>query len=240
MENACQYNVKLDIFEGPMDLLLYLVEKNDIDIYDINISEITREFLEYVEIMKFINLDSIGEFLIMAARLMEIKARTLLPKTEEKREDGPDPREELARQLVEYSKCKEAAKLLKAYEEKQKDIFYRDAPLFDFDEYIIEASLYDLIEAFRQVIARAEPAIKELIFEEIPIETKIREILSLLQNRDYIEFEELFPTTFNKYIFIVTFLAVLELIRSRQISARQKEPFGKIRLFRITTQENNA
>lgn len=231
------YTVKLEIFEGPLDLLLYLIRKNDLDIYDIPISQITAEYLQYVEVMKMLNLDAVGDFLVMAATLMQIKARMLLPspETPEEGEEGKDPRAELVAKLVEYQKFKGSTKFFESQEMKQQDIFYREEPQFGEDDYVLGVTLFDLLESFRQVIREAKEEVKEIIYEEIPLEEKIRYILSCLKEKKYITFHQLFHPEEGRLSLIVTFLALLELIRLKQIVARQKEHFGGIRIYRLET-----
>src|SRR5262249_6115203 len=132
------YQVKINIFEGPLDLLLHLIQKNDLDIYDIPISEITTEYLAYMDLLQELNLTMAGEFLVMAATLMQIKAKLLLPAEGGEGEDGPDPRSELIQKLLEYQRFKEAAQFLGNGFDRQRDIYYRGAPLFSKDDQILE------------------------------------------------------------------------------------------------------
>lgn len=228
------YTVRLEIFEGPLDLLLYLIKKNDLDIYDIPISQITAKYLEYVELMKMLNLEAVGEFLVMAATLMQIKARMLLPTpvSEEEKEEK-DPRAELIAKLLEYQKFKEAGKYLEVQELQRENIFYHREPQFDEEDFVLDVSLFDLLESFRQVIREAKEEVKEIIYEEIPLEEKIRYILSCLEGKLYITFRQLFNFAEGRLSMIVTFLALLELIRLKQIVARQSRPFGEIRIYKL-------
>jgi len=231
-----EYSVKLEIFEGPLDLLLYLIKKNDLDIYDIPISQITAEYLEYVELMKMLSLDSVGEFLVMAATLMQIKARMLLPtQPGEMEKEEEDPRAELVARLLEYEKFKEAAKYFESRELQQQEIFVRREQKFTDEDFLLEVNLFDLLESFRKVIKEAKEEVKEIIYEEIPIENKIRYILSCLEEKKYITFRQLFNPAEGRLSFIVTFLALLELIRLKQITARQNHPFGEIRIYKLMT-----
>jgi len=228
------YTVKLEIFEGPLDLLLYLIKKNDLDIYDIPISQITAEYLEYVELMKILNLEAIGEFLVMAATLMQIKARMLLPKAPiEGEEEEKDPRAELVAKLLEYQKFKEAAKFFESRELEQQQIFSHAEPQFAEEEYLLEVSLFDLLESFRQVLQEAKEEVKEIISEEIPLEEKIRYILESLKGKKYLAFRQLFNPQEGRFSLIVTFLALLELVRLKQVIVRQKEHFGEIRIYSL-------
>lgn len=233
------YTVRLEIFEGPLDLLLYLIKKNDLDIYDIPISQITAEYLEYVELMKMLNLEAVGEFLVMAATLMQIKARMLLPTpaSEEEKEEK-DLRAELVAKLLEYQKFKEAGKYLEVQELQRENIFYHREPQFDEEDFVLDVSLFDLLESFRQVIREAKEEVKEIIYEEIPLEEKIRYILSCLEEKLYITFRQLFNFAEGRLSMIVTFLALLELIRLKQIVARQPRPFGEIRIYKLRLLKN--
>jgi segregation and condensation protein A len=228
------YNVHLEIFEGPLDLLLYLIRKNDLDIYDIPISQITAEYLEYLDLMKELNLDFASEFLVMAATLMQIKSRMLLPSENTvEDEEEIDPRAELVARLLEYEKYKEAGKILSQKELNEQGVFYRFNPVLNENDFVIDATLFDLIESFRKVFNELPKEVKEIVYEEIPIEQKIREILDLLEGRKYINFTEILKKETTRMGLIVVFLAMLELIRLKQIVARQSKLFGEIRIYRV-------
>lgn len=237
------YKIKLEVFEGPLDLLLYLVKRDQLNIYDIPIARVTEQYLAYLELMKFLDLNIAGEFLVMAATLMQIKSKMLLPAEEsaETEEEQLDPREELVRQLLEYERFKDIAEELRKKEQNQRDIFKRpkvkesqipaEAPAY------FEASIFDLINAFSQAL---EETPKELFYDiikdEFTIEEKIHDILHLLLLRATVGLSELLSQAKNKIEIIVTFLAILELIRLKEIIARQKELFGEIEMVR--NQEN--
>jgi segregation and condensation protein A len=235
------YNVHLEVFEGPLDLLLYLIEKNDMDVYDIPISQITAEYVEYLDLMKQLNLNLASEFLVMAANLMQIKAQTLLPskKTGVEGEEGPDPRDELVARLLEYQKYKQVSQFLQTKEIGEQGTYYKSATLFNDDDFMIEASIFDLMNSFREIVTRLPTEVKEIIYEEIPVEQKIREILDYVDNqisatgKKYVNFEELFLRETTRIGLIILFMALLELIRLKQILARQSILFGKIRIYRI-------
>jgi segregation and condensation protein A len=227
------YKVNLEIYEGPLDLLLYLIKKNDLDIFDIPVSQITGEYLGYMDLMKELNLDMAGEFLVMTATLMQVKAKMLLPAPPAENEEGPDPRAEIINRLLEYQRYKEAAKALEGKLIRQKDVHYRAAPVFTDADYTTEASLFDLLDAFRDVLKSLKPEVREIVYEEVPIESKIREILAFLSDRPFATFREILQRETNRRGLIVTFLAVLELIRLKQIVARQTEAFGEIRVYRM-------
>jgi segregation and condensation protein A len=226
------HDVRLDIYEGPLDLLLHLIQKNDLDIYDIPISQITSEYLHYIDLLKEMRLDLAGEFLVMAATLMQIKARTLLPAPSTEGEEGPDPRAELISRLLEYQRYKEAAKVLDQRLQSNKEVHYRGAPVFSEEDYSLDASLFDLLDALRDVLKELKPDVREILYEEIPIEVKIRDILSFLESRAFATFREILSRENTRHGLIVTFLAILELIRLKQIVARQPETFGEIRVYR--------
>lgn len=229
------YDVHLDIFEGPLDLLLYLTKKNDLEISEIPIADITSEYLAVLEAMKDLNLEIAGDFLVMASTLMQIKARMLLPRPEGEEEEGESPLDELKARLLEYQKFKEVAQLLGNKEVEYSNIYYRPAPFFDKSDFTLEVSIYDLITSFREVLTELPTNVKEIVYEEIPIEEKIREILDILEGKQFLSFIDLLKTAHSRLDLIVTFLAVLELTRLRQIVARQKELFGEVRIYKVTT-----
>lgn len=226
------HEVHLEIFEGPLDLLLYLIRKNDLDIYEISISQITSEYLAYLDVLKDLKLDMAGEFLVMASTLMQMKARMLLPSHSTEEEKGPDPRAELINRLLEYQRFKLASKELDVRLQSNKDVHYRGAPLFSEADYHLDASLFDLLDAFRDVLRDLKPEVREIVYEEVPIEEKVREILAFLSERTFATFKEILQRETARKGLIITFLAVLELIRLKQIVARQGDVFGEIRVYR--------
>ncbi|MEW6040750.1 MAG: segregation/condensation protein A [Elusimicrobiota bacterium] len=237
-QNQTAYDVHLEIFEGPLDLLLYLIKKNDLNIYDIPVSQITAEYMEYLEIMKELNLDVAGEFMSIAATLMQIKSRSLLPVHSADEEEGPDPRQELVNRLLEYQKYKNASDILLQKEKQQEGYFYREGPVFSDEDFSVDATLFDLIESFREALRTLPKEIKEIIYEEIPIEEKIRKILNLLQSapadasgKKFLIFKNLLLDEKTRMGMVVVFLALLELIRLKQVVARQSRTFGEIRVY---------
>ncbi len=240
--NEQNYNVKLDLFEGPLDLLLYLVKKNNFNIYDIPISEITHQYLEYIELMKELNLDMAGEFLVMAATLMEIKSKSLLPKLQEELEEEiADIRKQLVDRLVEYQKYKNAVlNFFRPREAIERNVFYKKLPIFTEDDYYIEATIFDLMTALSEVLKRTPKDYKEIVIEEIHIEEKMRQIMEYIKDKKYILFDELMSLETTRRGIIVMFLALLELIRSRQVFARQKELFGEIRIYPLPEDIQNS
>ena len=232
------YEVKIDIFEGPMDLLLHLIQKDDLDIYDIPIRQITAEYLTYIDLLKELNLNVAGEFLVMASTLLQIKAKTLLPKEEgEPEEEGPDPRTELVERLLEYQRYKEVSKFLSSQFENQRDVYYRGAPIFNKDDQILEISLQKLLEAFKRVLETAKTEVRDILVEEIPVEVRIREILDVLESKPMVSFRDLFKPGSPRKLLVVSFLALLELIRLKQVQVTQAYNFGDIHIQRIKEEE---
>jgi segregation and condensation protein A len=238
------YKVKLEVFEGPLDLLLYLIKKEEVDIYDIPIERITNQYMEYLTLMQMLNLEVAGEFLVMAATLMYIKSRMLLPAdqqvTDTETEEGEDPRWELIRQLVEYKKFKDAALQLGQREEQQANVFSRRGPdtgiEVDKDIPLAEVSIFDLINAFNDVLkkASARDDFREIMEEKFTVSDKIEEILYTLRDRSEMIFSALFVNASSRAEVVVTFLALLELIRLKRLKVRQVEAFGEIRVLKVT------
>ncbi len=235
------YKLKLDIFEGPLDLLLYLIKKDDIDIKDIPIVSITEQYMQYIEMMKMLDLDIVGDFLVMAATLMHIKSKILLPPDPvEEGEEEEDPRDELARRLLEYKRFKEIAGELQEKEQAMKDYFPRVVDEEerkrlhdDAKEVYIEANLFDLITAFSEALRKVpEEQLHEIITEEFTVEDKRREIRHLLLESESFNLNRVFERARTKVEAVVTFLAVLELIRLQEIKIVQKRSFSDIEVIR--------
>jgi segregation and condensation protein A len=230
------YKVDLEVFEGPLDLLLYLIRKDEVDIYDIPIERVTTQYMEYLGLMRMLDLNIAGEFIVMAATLMMIKSRMLLPV--EEREDLPeedeeaDPRWELVRQLVEYKKFKDAATLLKDWEVSQENAFLHSGSgvVIEPDEpglAIKDVNIFDLISAFNEVLKRAAVEdLGEIFAEKFTVAEKIEAILHRVHGGESIMFFELFSSMSSRQEIVCTFLALLELIKIRQIDVVQKERFG--------------
>jgi len=233
------HKIKLEIFEGPLDLLLYLIKKDHINIYDIPITEVTRQYLEYLELMKLLNLDIVGEFLVMAATLIQIKSKMLLPQEEAPEEEKEeDPRAELVKRLLEYKKFKEVAGELRDRELSRQDIFTRTSDKLldqiggDSQGYF-EANLFDLISAFSKALKDIPKEVfYEVIKDEFTVDQKIHDILHILLIKPVISLMELFNKSKNKLEIIANFLAVLELIRLKEIIIVQKSIFGEIEILR--------
>jgi segregation and condensation protein A len=230
------YNVKLEMFEGPLDLLLYLIKKNELDIYDIPIAIITKQYLEYMKLMKELSLDIAGDFLVMASTLIQIKSSMLLPSREDEaaEQEEEDPRAELIRRLVEYSRYKEAALLLNERSLLGRELFARTFPAPDLhvmepEVETPEVELFELIEAFRIILAKApRETFHEVSAQSISIAERINEILSLIQVKEMIAFEELFENSFDRDYLVTTFLALLELCKLKIIRIQQPTLHGSI------------
>lgn len=234
------YKVKLEIFEGPLDLLLYLIKKDEVDIYDIPIELITRQYMEYLQLMRMLDLSIAGDFIVMAATLMMIKSRMLLPAEDrmEMEEEEDDPRWELVRQLVEYKKFKDAAGALHEMELRQENIFDRGA-----DDLPMEAepgpalndiTIFELIAAFNTALKRVPASVEmgEIHAHRFTVADKIEFVVNFLSNHSHLPFLKLFGSAATRHEIICTFLAVLELIRLRRIIAKQDMVFSEIVLER--------
>jgi len=234
-----EYKVKLDVFEGPLDLLLYLIKRDEVDIYDISIERITKQYLEYLDTFRLLNIELAGEFIVMAANLLYIKSRMLLPVDQQMAEEDAeedDPRWELIRQLIEYKKFKEAAGQLREREALQESLYARIAPTPDLPTepenlLVDEVGIFDLIRAFQNVLRRRTPKEEDLreIFEEnFTVSDKIDHVLRLISSGVSLRFEEMFPERATRTEIVVTFLAMLELIRMKQLRVRQDQHFAEI------------
>ena len=241
--NEKAYQVTLDLFEGPLDLLLFLVKKDDLDIHNIPIAHITKEYLAYLDLMKEFNLDIAGEFLVMAATLMAVKSRSLLPSAAAglEAEEGPDPAAELAAKLLEYQKFKAASTFLANRADDMSHVFYRGAPHFEEAEKSPNVSLFELMGHLQTILAGAEDDDAHSVEgEEFPIEEKIEKILFLLSTRPMIRWEELFADERKRRGIIACFLAMLELTKLQKIFIRQEGNFGKITIFKKEAATDDA
>lgn len=232
-----QYSVHLDTFDGPMDLLLHLVKKNEMDICDISIAVITRQYLEFIKLMKDLNLEIAGDFLVMAATLLQIKSRQLLPvdDQEEPETEELDPRTELVRRLLEYQQYKEAGMVIGARALLGREVFARTVtePLLTAAQNVegpLEVSLFELVDAFRLLLQRipAESFHDVAPGDSLSIADCINEILSLLQEQDTVQFDDLVRDELTRERVIVTFLALLELCRLKLIRIFQGNDHGSI------------
>jgi segregation and condensation protein A len=233
------YKVKLEIFEGPLDLLLYLIKRDEIDIYDISLERITRQYREYLQAFKELNIDIAGEFVVMAATLIYLKSRSLLPADQQPPEEDAeedDPRWDLIRQLIEYKKFKEAAAELNVRALEQERIFTRDGSsqlaLAETPLRLGEVGIFQLINAFQNVIKRvdAREDLREIFGEHFTVSDKIDMILRRVSEGARLRFSELFGDIASRVEIVVTFLALLELIRLKQVRAMQANPFDEIEI----------
>ena len=235
------YDVSIDIFEGPLDLLLFLIRKDEIDIYDIPIADITRHFLEYVEFMQSLDLEQAGDFVVMAATLMKIKSRMLLPSSPDEEEQEEDPREELVRRLLEYQQFKEVSFWLEERQAACHDNFYRGSSIDlreitnlpdDWTEALRPVGLFDLLTAFKQAVdAAPKSEYHEVQRAEVTVEERAEAVLEMLARRGQAPFRELVSGA-SRIVLVVTFVAMLELIRIGEITVRQAGPEGEIWVYR--------
>jgi segregation and condensation protein A len=237
-----EYKVRLEIFEGPLDLLLYLIKRDEIDIYDISLERITGQYLEYLQAFKELNIEVAGEFVVMAANLIYLKSRSLLPADQQPPEeevDEDDPRWDLIRQLIEYKKFKEAAGQLQARELEQQRIFARLGGGITPETaalHLGEVGIFQLINAFQNVIKRLEARedLQEIFGENFTVSDKIERILQTLADGRAVKFSELFARLASRVEIVVTFLALLELIRLKQVRAIQPNDFDEIEIVAVT------
>jgi segregation and condensation protein A len=243
-----EYKVQFEVFEGPLDLLLYLIKREEVDIYEVNLTRLATQFIEYIDTMRLLDLDIAGEFLVMAATLMYIKSRELLPVEQqaqvEAEEEGEDPRWELIRQLVEYKKFKDAAAQLQAFESRQEHVFPRVPGKLDLIDPAAdqparpEVSIFDLLNAVNSVLKRFEKregAEREIFEDKWSVSEKIESILKSISERGAMRFSALFEAAASRSEVVCTFLALLELIRLKQLVCAQPEAFGDIEISRAQT-----
>ncbi len=235
-----RYRVKLDIFEGPFDLLLFLIRKNEVDIYDIPIAKITEQFLEYIEAMRMLDLNVAGDFIEMVAILMHIKARMLLPKTPLENEDEPeDPRTELVERLLEYKRFKDVSAEFHYLEEERRKMFIRRD--FGFirteekepttEEFLDKVTLFDLLLAFKRALQNMpKVTYHEVKRIDVTVEQQSEYLLNQLKEKKMILFQDLMKQFKEKIVIIVTFVAILELVRKGVITVKQSEVFDDIRI----------
>ncbi len=239
------YKIHLEKFEGPLDLLLYLIKKNDIDICDIPIAIITDQYMEYIEMMKMLDLDVVGDFLVMAASLMQIKSRMLLPPDPLAGPEAVDPRQELVDRLKEYEQFKLIAEGLKSKELHRQSLFGRlvdeeklNEIKEDAMEVLFEATLFDLINALSEALKHVpEKKDYQVSREEYTIEGKIHELLHLLTETPRLSLMDLFRRSTSKTEVVCTFVAILELTRQKEIIIAQHRPFEDIEILRNTANE---
>ncbi len=233
-----RYRVKLDIFEGPFDLLLFLIRKNEVDIYDIPIFKITEQFLNYIEALELLDLNVAGDFIEMVAILMHIKARLLLPRPEIEGEEAEDPRTELVERLIEYKRFKEASYELDDLEEKRQKLYARK--YFDYlplqeeisdEEFLDKVNLFDLMLAFKKAMDQMpKVTYHEVRKIEVTVEQQSEYILNQLKTKKILLFQDLMREFKEKIVLIVTFVSLLELVRNGQVIVRQSKVFDDIRI----------
>ncbi len=235
------YQCKLDIFEGPLDLLLHLIKEQKMDIYDIRVAEITRQYMEYLDVLRELNLEVVGEYLVIAAELTKIKSRLLLPQEEiedgEGIEGGEDPRAALRERLLEYQRYRDVAFELRKREYEQQQLFSRKGGEIQLGgegevEPLIEASVFDLLSAFQKVL-KEKSFVKdyEIEIDDLSVSDRISYIMEILNTSESAAFESLFTPLNTKREFIVTFLALLELMRLKLLRVEQSIQFQTIRIF---------
>lgn len=251
-ERQKEYEVKLDQFEGPLDLLLYLINKAEVNIIDISVTEIVTQYIEYLDKIRELNIDVASEYLHMAATLIRLKARELLPPQEgevlDEQEDGIYNREQLIQQLLDYKKFKEAASTLKVFEAEQFGAFARgqaeviEHSVSNEEIDLGNLSIYDLLSAFKKILERAADPQAEfrhvVEVDNVKIDDRIEHILSLLSESDEVAFEELFSGDNRKIVLVVTFMAILELVKMQEIRFRQEENFGAIFVVKRLDKQN--
>jgi segregation and condensation protein A len=239
-----EYKVQFEVFEGPLDLLLYLIKKEEVDIYAVNLTKLATQFIEYIDLMRQFDLEIAGEFLVMASTLMYIKSRELLPVEQQavvegEEDEGEDPRWELIRQLVEYKKFKDAAAQLQSLEARQENVFPRVPGKIEFAAEAApaktEVGIFDLLNAVNTVLKRFQEkaaSSREIYEDKWTVSEKIEFVLKMLAERGAVKFSELFETAANRAEVVCTFLALLELIRLKQLVCVQREPFAEIEISR--------
>ncbi|MCL4479681.1 MAG: segregation/condensation protein A [Deltaproteobacteria bacterium] len=229
------YRVNIEVFEGPLDLLLFLIRKNELDIYDIPISFITEQYLAYIDMMQELDVELVSEFLVIAATLLEIKARMLIPTQDEDEKNPDDQRQELINRLLEHQLFKDAAIRL-----NDVTMLYRDAFPKGINEEIvpddvplnIEADIYDLFVAYRSLIDRApKEQIAYMTVEKVNVAQRINDIIEFMTLAKSATIESLLPEDFTRMDLIITILAILELLRLRILRCEQKEPFGSVWVY---------
>ena len=236
MSERDDYKVQLEVFEGPLDLLLYLIKRDELDIYDIPIERITKQYMEYVDVMKLLDLTIAGEFLVMAATLMMIKSRMLLPVEERPElEEEEDPRWDLVRQLVEYKKFKDAASFLQVLEIRQENVFARSGEGIELgpeeEVSLGDVGIFDLISAFSEALKKVKKeSLTEIFADQWTVAGKIDELVTVMKTRHTVRLSSLLETMTHRHEMVCMFLALLELIRLKQLRARQSTHFGDIEI----------
>jgi segregation and condensation protein A len=241
-----EYKVQFEVFEGPLDLLLYLIKKEEVDIYEINLTKLATQFIEYIDLMRLLDLEVAGEFLVMASTLMYIKSRELLPRDLQPEaaveDEGEDPRWELIRQLVAYKKFKDAAVLLQQREIDQENVYPRLPVRPELGEPETsprhEASIFDLLNAVNEVLKRVgqREDLREIFEDKWSVSEKIEMLVKMIADKPALKFSDLFHEATSRSEVVCTFLALLELIRLKQLVCAQSQDFGTIEITRAPAQ----
>ncbi|MCG3113667.1 MAG: segregation/condensation protein A [Candidatus Manganitrophus sp.] len=236
MESEAAYEVKVGTFEGPLELLLHLIKKNEINIYDIPIALITQQYIETLDLMKSLNLSIAGEFLVMAATLIHIKSKTLLPPAEEEA-DEEDPRRELVARLLEYQKFKDAAEQLEERESLWREIFRKEPSpspeLLPEEVPLVDLDLYDLLDALKNVLAKIpDKKVLQVTIDELTVKDRMQFLMERMGTIESILFDDLFEGIRTRHSVVVTFLALLEIIRLGLVRVVQGDVCGPLRLFK--------
>ncbi|MCG3115778.1 MAG: segregation/condensation protein A [Candidatus Manganitrophus sp. SA1] len=236
MESEAAYEIKVGTFEGPLELLLHLIKKNEINIYDIPIALITQQYIETLDLMKSLNLSIAGEFLVMAATLIHIKSKTLLPPAEEEA-DEEDPRRELVARLLEYQKFKDAAEQLEERESLWREIFRKEPSpspeLLPEEVPLVDLDLYDLLDALKNVLAKIpDKKVLQVTIDELTVKDRMQFLMERMGTIESILFDDLFEGIRTRHSVVVTFLALLEIIRLGLVRVVQGDVCGPLRLFK--------
>jgi segregation and condensation protein A len=232
------YRIKLEAFQGPLDLLLYLVKRNEVDICDIPIKQVTEQYLAYIQVLEWIDVEQAGDFLVMAATLMEIKSKMLLPRAEQVATEEEDPRLNLVKQLIEYKQFKEAASLLEARAESQSHRLARQPPELAIQpdplvQPLREVELWDLVSAFGRIMQETLAQKPQAITADpTPVHVYMDYILDRIKKDSRVSLSGLFVPPFSRSRLVGLFLALLELMKGRQVRAEQAEAFGELWLYR--------
>jgi segregation and condensation protein A len=237
MESEAAYEVKVGTFEGPLELLLHLIKKNEINIYDIPIALITQQYIETLDLMKSLNLSIAGEFLVMAATLIHIKSKMLLPPAEAEGEEEEDPRQELVARLLEYQKFKDAAEQLEERESFWREIFRKEPSpspeLLPEEIPLVDLDLYDLLDALKNVLARIpDKKVLQVTIDELTVKDRMQFLMERMEPIESLLFDDLFEGMRTRHAVVVTFLALLEVIRLGLIRVAQGDACGPLRLFK--------
>jgi segregation and condensation protein A len=236
------YRVRLHTFEGPLDLLLFFIKRDELDIYDIPIAKITKEFLDYIHFMQELDLEVAGEFIVVAAELMQIKVKMLLPR-EEGEEEEQDPRADLVRRLLEYKRYKEMAEKFSGFEEDARKLFYRQVFKADSkyyvpeDETLKDVTLFDLASSFRYVLEHIpKKTFHNIELINVTVDEQIEYINRFLETHTECTFRDLIADMQQRIRIVVTFVALLEMIKNRTVGIRQEEPYQDFWIFRMPSE----